>query len=125
MCDDYKFEGKSILVSGNGNFNVKFYDGKFNAYQRTYVIKNDNIIGNIYYTLLFNTELFKTKANGSIIKLLTIDMLNNIDVPLFSKMSNCALNNLLSQINKINKQNDDLISLKNKLLPLLINEQLA
>ena len=50
FCDDFKFEGKSILVSGNGNFNVKYYDGKFNAYQRTYVIKNDKIVGNFYYT---------------------------------------------------------------------------
>lgn len=124
LCNDYKFEGKSILVAGNGNFNVKFYEGKFNAYQRTYVIKNDNIIGNLYYTLLFNTELFKKKANGSIIKFLTIDMLNKIDVPLFSKTINTALNNLLLQINKINKHIDDLISLKNKLLPLLINQQL-
>lgn len=31
-CDDFKFDGKSILVAGNGNFNVKYYDGKFNAY---------------------------------------------------------------------------------------------
>lgn len=61
MCDDFKFEGKSVLVAGNGNFNVKYYDGKFNAYQRTYIVKNDKIIGNLYYTLLFNTELFRKK----------------------------------------------------------------
>ena len=34
------FDGKAILVAGNGDLNVKYYEGKFNAYQRTYVIKS-------------------------------------------------------------------------------------
>lgn len=123
-CDDFKFEGKSILVAGNGNFNVKYYDGKFNVYQRTYVIKNDEIIGNLYYTLLFNTELFTKKANGSIIKFITINMLNNIDVPKFNDETNDVLNRILEQINSINSETDNLLELKSKLLPLLINQQL-
>lgn len=124
-CDDFKFEGKSILVAGNGNFNVKYYDGKFNAYQRTYVIKNDSIVGNLYYTLLFNTELFKKKANGSIIKFITIEMLNNIDVPTIDDNINSLLNNILWKINHIEEATSNLIHLKNKLLPLLINQQLG
>ena len=124
LCDDYKFDGKSVLVAGNGNFNVKFYDGKFNAYQRTYVIKNDEIIGNLYYTLLFNTELFKKQANGSIVKFITINMLNDINVPLFNLKINEALNNIVFQINSINNEIHTLIKLKNNILPLLINQQL-
>ncbi|WP_051521802.1 restriction endonuclease subunit S [Mycoplasmopsis gallinarum] len=125
LCDDFKFEGKSILVAGNGNFNVKYYDGKFNAYQRTYIIKNNEIIGDLYYTLLFNTELFKKKANGSIIKFLTIDMLNKISVPLFDNKTNYLLNKFLSEINIISENTDYLLALKSKLLPLLINQQLT
>ena len=123
-CDDFKFEGKNILVAGNGNFNVKYYDGKFNAYQRTYVIKNDKIYGNLYYSLLFNTEVFKKKSNGSIIKFITIDMLNKIEIPFFSYKINLILNNIVSQINFINVSIEKLSILKNKLLPLLINQQL-
>lgn len=125
MCDDFKFEGKSVLVAGNGNFNVKYYDGKFNAYQRTYIIKNDKIIGNLYYTLLFNTELFRKKSNGSIIKFITIDMLNKIDIPIFSNEINSTLNAILSNINEIQNNTIQLQCLKNKLLPLLINQQLV
>jgi type I restriction enzyme S subunit len=33
------FSGKSVLVAGNGDLNVKYYDGEFNAYQRTYVLQ--------------------------------------------------------------------------------------
>ena len=123
-CDDFKFEGKSVLVAGNGNFNVKYYEGKFNAYQRTYVIKNDSIIGNLYYTLLFNTEVFRKKSNGSIIKFITIEMLNNIDIPQFSKEVNNILNKILFKINIIDDNIYRLKQLKNRLLPLLINGQL-
>ncbi len=33
------FSGASVLVAGNGDLNVKYYDGQFNAYQRTYVLQ--------------------------------------------------------------------------------------
>lgn len=37
--DTYDFDGESILVSGNGNVgHLNYYVGKFNAYQRTYVL---------------------------------------------------------------------------------------
>lgn len=39
--DTYAFDGDSLLISGNGEIGiVKRYDGKFNAYQRTYVLQN-------------------------------------------------------------------------------------
>jgi len=39
--DTFAFEGDSLLISGNGEIgNVKRYNGKFNAYQRTYVLQN-------------------------------------------------------------------------------------
>ncbi len=34
------FDCKAVLVAGNGALNVKYYEGKFNAYQRTYVIES-------------------------------------------------------------------------------------
>lgn len=124
-CDDFKFDGKSVLVAGNGNFNVKYYDGMFNAYQRTYVLKNDSVIGNLYFTLLFNTDLFRKKSNGSIIKFITIDMLNNIEIPIFSNKIDDILNNILTEINYIEEKSHKLKELKNKLLPLLINGQIV
>jgi len=38
--DDYSFDEEAILVAGNGAVgNLHFYDGKFEAYQRTYVVR--------------------------------------------------------------------------------------
>ena len=40
FSETFSFEGEAILIAGNGNFNVKFYHGRFEAYQRTYVLQN-------------------------------------------------------------------------------------
>lgn len=37
--DDAPFEGKVTLVAGNGDLNVKYHEGRFNAYQRTYFLE--------------------------------------------------------------------------------------
>ena len=35
----YSFDTEAVLLAGNGDFNLKKYSGKFDAYQRTYVIE--------------------------------------------------------------------------------------
>ena len=42
--DTYAFDGDALLISGNGELGLcKFYSGKFNAYQRTYVLQHFDI----------------------------------------------------------------------------------
>ena len=36
----YSYDCECVLVAGNGDLNVKYYDGKFDAYQRTYIIES-------------------------------------------------------------------------------------
>lgn len=39
-CASYSFDCKAILLAGNGNIgNIALYEGKFEAYQRTYVVE--------------------------------------------------------------------------------------
>ena len=123
-CDEFAFDGNSILIAGNGNFNVKYYNGKFNAYQRTYVIQNDTLFGNIYYSSLRSIDGFTQNANGSIIKFITLGLVQGIQIPILSNKTNIFLNDIISQKNKIILETERLNQLKNKLLPLLINGQL-
>lgn len=56
-CDDYSFEGESLLLPGNGANvgQVIYYDGKFEVYQRTYVlqkIKESISLKYLYYHIL-------------------------------------------------------------------------
>ena len=39
LIDCYAFDGEAIVIAGNGDIgHTKYYNGKFNAYQRTYVL---------------------------------------------------------------------------------------
>lgn len=46
--DTFAFDTEALLISGNGNVGyIHYYNGKFNAYQRTYVLSNFSI--NIFF----------------------------------------------------------------------------
>ncbi len=82
--DSFAFDGPAILLAGNnaaGNFHCQRYDGKFNAYQRTYVItaKQGYDIDFIYYSLLINLQLFRKIAQGSQTKFLTMEILDGFE----------------------------------------------
>lgn len=87
--DSFAFDCEAVLLAGNnavGDFNVKYYNGKFNAYQRTYVI-TANSSGKaycryLYFQLLRSLKEFKAKSVGAGTKFLKIDMIKNLRIPL-------------------------------------------
>lgn len=125
-CNKYAFDGHAVLIAGNGDFNVKAYIGKFNAYQRTYVlIPNDNI----YFALLYQSALniinkFKFGANGAIVKFIKKSDVEHIPliIPKNKDLLQILNNNLYFQL-KINRNIDEFTSLRDFLLPLLMNGQ--
>lgn len=127
-CETPKFEGSAILVAGNGDFNVKHYSGKFNAYQRTYVLipENKKYYGQLYILCNYLIDKFKKGSNGSIVKFIKKGDLENIVLPvanddkLYEKINECIF---LAE--EIAKENEKLITLRNKLLPMLFNGQIT
>lgn len=73
LTDDYSFDGTAILVAGNGDFNVKWYEGKFEAYQRTYVLmlQEPALLGYLYCAVKRNLTSITCGARGSVIKFIT------------------------------------------------------
>ena len=71
----YAFDCEAIIIAGNGNFNVKYYNGKFNAYQRTYVIKANKYFAIILQHYKGKIKEWSSSARGSVIKFLTKSML--------------------------------------------------
>ena len=71
--DDYSFDGSAILVAGNGDFNVKFYSGKFEAYQRTYVLipYEPKYTAWLFYAVQYHLSSITSAARGSVIKFIT------------------------------------------------------
>ena len=125
-CNTPAFTGKAVLIAGNGDFNVKHYTGSFNAYQRTYVlIPNEEK----YYAAMFiaakdTIQSFRQGSNGSIVKFIT-----KVDVEKITLLTPAndyllfQLNRIVEQIELFEKENDELIKLRDWLLPMLMNGQ--
>lgn len=126
-CDEFKFDNSSILIAGNGDFNVKHYTGKFNAYQRTYVLSpSDEYYALLYLSCLYRINSFRSSSTGSIVKFITKSDIDNIPVfvPDDENFLN-KLNTLLKLIEKNNTENDELSNLRDWLLPMLMNGQVT
>ena len=124
-CDEYVFDSSAILIAGNGDFNVKHYSGKFNAYQRTYVLIPDHqYYGLLYFASLYQINSFKSASSGSIVKFITKGDIENIPVfiPNDEHILN-ELNRLLALQEKNQAENEELSSLRDSLLPMLMNGQ--
>lgn len=125
-CDTPAFEDHAVLIAGNGDFNVKHYTGEFNAYQRTYVlIPNAPIYyGAIYFAASQSIQKFKASSNGSIVKFITKGDVENISIVIPNKKGYLEeLNQYLFAIEANNQENNTLTSLRDWLLPLLMNGQ--
>ena len=113
----YAFDGPSILLSGNGSQlgYLNFYDGKFNAYQRTYVIQSNKIYS-IYASMLCNIDQIINQACGSAIPYITKPMIENLYIFEFDKITEKIFKILIVKMQHINKEKSLLIKLKQTLL---------
>lgn len=124
LCDDYKFDGSAVLVAGNGDFNVKHYTGKFNAYQRTYVlIPNDEIYFGILYKSVNNqVDRLRKGSNGSIVKYIKLSDIENISILVPDKDTYLKkINDILFYIENNNIRSEKLEKLKEIIMPKLFD----
>lgn len=128
--DDYSFDGNAILVAGNGDFNVKWYNGKFEAYQRTYVLIpfDERYTGWLYYAVKHNLVNITSAARGSVIKFITKGNLENF---MFAAPENLVDLEIIDTFNAINQtidgilqENYRLTSIRDALIPKLMSGEL-
>ncbi|MCE3019159.1 MAG: restriction endonuclease subunit S [Pirellula sp.] len=123
QIDNYAFDDSVILIAGNnaqGNFHVTRYTGKFNAYQRTYILtaKDGFDLDYIFYALKLLLKRLKDRAQGSQTKFLTIGLLNDLEFEERPPQTQTAIAKVLRSIddkisvnNQINQQLQDFASL--------------
>lgn len=86
--DSYTYDCECVLVAGNGDLNVKYYDGKFDAYQRTYIVesrpqvKEDVHLRYIYHFLETYLKKLREQSIGGIIKYIKLGNLTEAKIPL-------------------------------------------
>ena len=104
--NNYAFDQEAILLAGNnadGNFSIKYYKGKFNAYQRTYVItpiRGKVDIKFLYYALSLCLKQFKSMSRGTSTKFLTVTILNSFSVQLPSISDQRRIATILSSLDR-------------------------
>ena len=82
--DTYAFDCEALLLAGNNataNYDVKYYEGKFNAYQRTYVLtlKDDSLYKFFKFALENKLSLLQEQSIGGMTKYLTLGILHKIE----------------------------------------------
>ena len=135
LSDTYLYDGAAIIVAGNGAYTgrTRFYDGKFELYQRTYglTLKEGTNKNNIYGLYVFMKVIFEPDkmggTHGSAIPYIVLSDLTDYRLKYnkeeFNKFSNLVSNNI-KIIQENEKSNEQLEKLRDALLPKLMNGEI-
>ncbi|MBQ9070639.1 MAG: restriction endonuclease subunit S [Clostridia bacterium] len=111
--DAYSYDCECVLVAGNGDLNVKYYNGKFDAYQRTYIIESKNkdvlSVPYLYCFLDKYVEELRKQSIGGVIKYIKLGNLTEAQIPMCSISEQ---NEIVANLNKV----DTLISIRKQQL---------
>jgi len=109
----YAFNTEAIILAGNnaeGNFHIQYYEGKFNAYQRTYVIESCDAsrvnLRYLYYALKMCLHHFKQISQGTATKFLTAKILNGFELPIPTIEKQNKIASLLGNLDKKIESNE-------------------
>ena len=118
--NNYSYDCECVLVAGNGDLNVKYYNGKFDAYQRTYIIEtidssklNTRFL--FHFMSLYVNEL-KNQSIGSAIKFIKLGNLQNANIPLYPLEKQLKINSELDNYIKIIETKQEELNLLNNLI---------
>lgn len=130
LAESYSYDCDAVILAGNGDFNVKLYRGKFEAYQRTYVLspyKTEHLYL-LFYTLKNRMNYLIQGASGSTIKFLTKGMIADIKVLVptceILNQYNEIAESLQSKLEVLTYQNKLLTEARDRLLPKLMSGEI-
>lgn len=129
QINSFAFDTECVLLAGNnagGIFPLKYYNGKFNAYQRTYVIETKDerklSIKYLYFYLRPYLKAFEQQATGATTKFLTMKILHNVDIPILHIEEQKKIAAILSAYDDLIENNQRRIALLEKMAEELYRE---
>ncbi len=110
------YDCECVLVAGNGDLNVKYYKGKFNAYQRTYIVESSDSaqlqVPYLYRFLEHYVHNLRSQSIGGVIKYIRLSNLTDALIPLLSTAEQQQVTDCFDKI-------DELVSVCQRALDLL------
>ena len=110
--DSYSYDCECVLLAGNGDLNVKYYEGRFDAYQRTYIIESEDRCSldtrYLYYFLTQYVQQLRDSSIGAVIKYIKKGDLTEAVIPLpeitIQKRIICNLDLVIKLLDKEKKK---------------------
>ena len=103
--NSYSYDCECVLVAGNGDLNVKYYNGKFDAYQRTYIIEENGagklFMPYLYYFMDGYVEELRKLSIGGVIKYIKLGNLTDALIELPDMQSQRAIVDILAKAKDI------------------------
>jgi restriction endonuclease S subunit len=105
----FSYDTECVLLAGNGNFDVNYYSGKFDAYQRTYILEPKNkeelFVPFLFRFMQSHARKLTEQSIGGVIKYLKIGFLTSapIQVPSFNNQKSivAVIDTLMSMCDEI------------------------
>lgn len=127
--DTYSFDTECVLLGGNnanGIYPLKYYSGKFDAYQRTYVIRsldNKKLINRyLFYALHPKLDLLKSISTGAATKFLTITILKALEIEIPSIKEQHKIASILSAYGDLIENNNRRIKILEEMAQAIYRE---
>lgn len=103
--DKFAFDQEALLLAGNnaaGKYDVKYYKGKFNAYQRTYVLelKEDWSYQLFRCQLEDKLDYLQQQSLGGLTKYLTMKILGELEFIIPPKEKQIGFEEFVKQVDK-------------------------
>jgi type I restriction enzyme S subunit len=117
-CDEFSFDGRYILLSGNANLYTWWYNGRFDLYQRVYALKPNTSFFTTYHSVRAAMRRLREESSGSVIKYIKLNDIKRI------KMLDTSFEDMLSKLYVFISNADELLytleKIKYKSIKLLI-----
>ena len=125
----YSFDTECVLLAGNnanGIFPLKYFNGKFDAYQRTYVVttRDPQVLTArfLYYALRPKLSQFRSVSTGAATKFLTLTILNETEIEVPPLPAQRRIAGILSAYDDLIENNQQHIKILEKMARSLYRE---
>ena len=124
--NDFSFDCEAILMSGNGSVGeVKYFKGKFDAYQRTYILSNYK--HNLKYLYHYLNVYFRDNLNilGATIPYIKMSHIQSFGVAIPSKEEEKNILDILEKISLEKEKYEELLIEEEKKFDFLLEELMS